>query len=139
MRKYLFLGSAIFIAIAITRVAEAADPATFAGEYADKKFLSGQGVFQMSIEQKGTTATVWFSTSYNDGRGCSPEAEGPGKVSGKGTLDFTFKDGEGDSGTGTISKSGDGIVVSIKPSHVADARCIVYYKQSIHLKRAAKK
>jgi hypothetical protein len=39
----------------------------FAGEYADKKFLNGQAVFQMSLEQSRNTISVFFSAVYNDG------------------------------------------------------------------------
>lgn len=139
MRKHLILAGGVFLAIAGFRSLSAADASSFAGEYADKKFLSGKGVFQMSIEQKGNTASVWFSAGYNDGHGCAPEAEGKGTVTGKGSLQFTFKDGEGNSGSGTITRAGDGIIVSLKSTHTGDPRCVVFYKENMHLKHAAKK
>ena len=139
MKKYLTFAGSVLLVIACARLISAADPQEFAGEYADKKFLSGQAVFQMSIEQRGNTASIWFSAGYNDGHGSAPEAEGKGTVTGKGTFEFTFKDGEGNSGSGTIARSGTDLVVSIKPTHVADPRCLVFYKQNIHLKRAPKK
>lgn len=139
MRKYVTYASSVFLMVACFRILWAADTASFAGEYADKKFLNGQAVFQMSLEQHGNTVAVWFTAVYNDGRGCAPEAEGKGNVTGKGTLEFTFKDGEGNSGNGMITRSGTDLVVSIKPTHVADPRCVVFYKQSIRLKHAAKK
>jgi hypothetical protein len=126
MRKHSVLASALLMTTFV-RLASAADPASFAGEYADKKFMNGQAVFQMSIEQSGNTASVWFSAGYSDGHGCAPEADGSGKVTGKGALEFTFKDGEGNSGTGTATRSGDEIIVSIKPNHVADPRCVAFY------------
>ena len=67
------------------------------------------------------------------------EAEGKGNVTGKGALEFTFKDGDGNSGGGTITRSGADLTVSIKPTHVADPRCLVFYRQNIHLKRVSKK
>lgn len=139
MRKNLIFAGSLLLTIGCFRLVVAADTAGFAGEYADKKFLGGKGVFQMSIEQSGNTTSVWFSAGYNDGRGCAPEAEGKGTVTGKGTLQFAFKDGEGNSGNGIITHSGNGIIVSLKPTHVVDPRCVVFYKENIHLNHAAKK
>jgi hypothetical protein len=139
MRKKLIFAGSSLLAIACFRFASAADAPGFAGEYADKKFLNGQAVFQMSLEQNGNTVAVWFTAVYNDGRGCAPEAEGKGNVTSKGTLEFTFKDGEGNSGNGTITRSGTDMTLSIKPTHVADPRCVVFYKQNIRLKHVAKK
>ena len=139
MRKHLIVAASIFLAIACSRVLSAADAPSFAGEYADKQYLSGRAVFQMSIEQRGGTASVWFSAGYKDGHGSAPEADGTGKVTGKGILEFVFKDGEGNSGNGTITRSGTDIIVSIKPTHVGDTRSVVFYQQNIHLKPSAKK
>jgi hypothetical protein len=139
MRKHLIVAASIFLAIACSRILSAADASSFAGEYADKKYLGGRAAFQMSIEQRGGTTSVWFSVGYNDGHGSAPEADGTGKVTGKGILEFTFKDSEGNSGNGTITRSGTDIIVSIKPTHVADPRSLVFYQQNIHLKPSAKK
>ena len=139
MRKYLTCAGVVFLMVVRFEFLWAADTASFAGEYADKKFLNGQAVFQMSLEQHGNTVAVWFTAVYNDGRGCAPEAEGKGNITSKGTLEFTFKDGEGNSGNGTITRSGTDVVLSIKPTHVADRRCVVFYKQNIRLKHVAKK
>jgi hypothetical protein len=109
--------------------------ANWAGEYADKKFLNGQAVFQMSLEQGENTVSVWFSAGYNDGHGCAPEATGTGKVDAKGSLKFTFRDSANNSGTGTITRGGEGIIVSLKTARVADPRCLVFYGQSVRLKR----
>jgi len=138
MKKSLIFAAALLLTFICGRIASAADPAGFAGEYADKKFLNGQAVFQMSIEQRGNTASIWFSAGYNDGHGSAPEADGAGKITAKG-LEFTFKDGEGNSGNGVVTRSGEDIIVSLKPTHVSDARSMVFYKQNIHLKRAHKK
>lgn len=68
------------IALAIPAIpAIAADAPNFAGEYADKKFLKGQGVFQLSLEQKGNVVSVFFSAAHNDGSGAAPEAEWDGQ------------------------------------------------------------
>jgi hypothetical protein len=108
----------------------------FAGEYADRKFLNGRAVFQMSLEQSGNTVAVWFSAGYNDGHGCSPEASGTGKVNSKGAVEFTFHDSSNNAGSGTITRIGDELAVSLKLTRVADRRCLELYGQNIRLKRA---
>ena len=110
----------------------------FAGEYADKKFLNGQSVFQLSLEQSGNTVSVFFSAGYNDGHGAAPEADGKGKVTAKGTVEFTWEDGFKNAGTGVIAHSGDGLNLSIKTTRVADSRCLAFYQQNIHLPRVKK-
>jgi hypothetical protein len=110
----------------------------FAGEYADKNFLNGQAVFQMSLEQSGNTVSVWFSPGYKDGHGAAPEADGTGKVNGKGIVEFKFEDSFNNAGTGTIVRAGGDIVVSLKPIRVVDSRCLVFYGDNIRLKRVKK-
>ena len=127
-----------FLVVTTCLVVRAADTASWAGEYRDEKFLNGRAVFQLSIEQSGSVMQVTFDGAYNDGHGAAPEGQGPAKVSGN-TLQFTFNDNFGNSGTGTITRAGDDIILSMKTTHVADPRCLVYYKQNIHLKRAPKK
>src|SRR5947209_14648379 len=129
-------GLLLFVPLALFLVA--AGPPNFAGEYADKKFLNGQGVFQLSLEQTGNNVSVWFSAGYNDGHGAAPEAEGTGKVSSKGTVEFKFEDSSKNAGTGTITRAGDNVVVSIKTTRVADSRCLVFYGQNMRLKRVGK-
>ena len=116
----------------------AAQPTNFAGEYADKNFLNGQATFQMSLEQSASTVTVWFSAGYNDGHGLLPEADGSGKITAKGTVEFTFKDSAKNAGAGTITRAGDDIIVSLKTTRVADARCLELYRQNMRLKPAGK-
>ncbi len=130
-------GVALFVSIVLGATASHAfsEEPNWAGEYADKSFLNGQAVFQMSLEQTGKTVSVWFSAGYNDGHGCGPDATGTGKVTTKGILEFTFQDSANNSGTGTIMRAGDGITVSMKTTRVADSRCVVFYRQNIRLKR----
>jgi len=128
----------LFTAIAFALSVTAAEASNFAGEYADKTFLNGQAVFQMSLEQSGNTVSVWFSAGYNDGHGAGPEAEGNGKITPKGTVEFNFKDSAGNVGTGTVLRTGNDIVVSLKTTRVADPRCLVFYKQSMRLQRVKK-
>jgi hypothetical protein len=117
----------------------AAQPTNFAGEYADKNFLGGQATFQMSLEQNGNTVTVWFSAGYNDGHGLQPIADGTGKITPKGAVEFTFTDSSRNAGTGTITRAGEDILVSLKTTRVADSRCLELYRQNMRLKKVGKK
>jgi hypothetical protein len=141
MKTQIFLSTAWLAAALLLLVVStlAAEAPGFAGEYVDKKFLNGQAVFQMSLEQSGSTVSVWFSAVYNDGHGAAPEATGTGKVTGKGTVEFKFEDRFKNLGTGTITRSGEDIIVSIKTTRVADTRCLQFYGQNIRLKRIGKK
>jgi hypothetical protein len=127
-----------FLALVTCLAVRAADAPNWAGEYVDKKFLNGRAVFQLSIEQSGSSMQVTFDAAYADGHGAAPEAQGPAKVSGN-TLQFKFEDNFKNSGTGTITRTGDDIIVSIKTAHVADARCLAFYGQNMRLKRVSKK
>ena len=125
-----------FLAVAAFAV-HGADSPGWAGEYADKRFLGGQAVFQLSIEQSGSTIKVSFDAVYNDGHGAAPEAEGPATVSGN-TLTFKFEDSFKNSGTGTITRAGNDIIVSINPTKVNEPRCLPFYGKNMHLKRVGK-
>jgi hypothetical protein len=122
-----------------TAIAIAAETPSFAGEYADKKFLKNQGVFQMSLEQAGNDVSVFFSAVYHDGHGAAPEADGKGKVTSKGTVEFKWKDSFQNAGSGTIARAGADVIVSIKPTKVADSRCLEFYGGNIRLQPAGKK
>ncbi len=132
---------ALFVSIVLLMAIgpAAAEAPNFAGEYADKKFLNGQAVFQMSLERSGNTVSVWFSAGKNDGSGAAPEGQGKGKVSGKGVLEFKFEDSFNNAGTGTITRSGDDVTVSLKTTRVAEPRCLEFYQQNMHLKHVGKK
>jgi len=110
----------------------------WAGQYADKKFLGGRAVFQLTIEQSGSATQVSFDAAWADGHGAAPEAEGPARVSGN-TLTFKFEDTFKNSGTGTITRAGEDIIVSINSTHVADPRCLAFYGKNMRLKRVGKK
>jgi hypothetical protein len=116
----------------------AAEPASWVGEYTDKKFLNGRAVFQLSVEQSGGGMQVAFDAAHNDGHGAAPEGQGPAKVSGN-TLQFKFEDSFGNTGTGTITRAADGVVVSMKTLHVAEPRCLAFYGENMRLKRVGKK
>ena len=121
-------------------IARAADASTWTGEYTDKKFMNGQAVFQLSLTQEGSqTVKIGFDAVYNDGRDCAPEAEGTGKIVGKRMLKFTFHDNEHNSGTGTITRAGDDVIVSLKTTRIVNPKCVVFYRDNIRLKPARKK
>ena len=133
--------SSFFRRFAVTALVLLAGSATleaagsgWAGQYADKKFLGGRAVFQLSIEQSGSAIQVAFDAAYNDGHGAAPEAQGPAKVSGN-TLTFKFEDSFKNSGTGTITRAGNDIIVSLNPSHVEEPRCLAFYGKNMRLKR----
>ena len=126
------------IALAVIGTVTAAGPAKFDGEFVDKKFLEGQGVFEFSIHQSGSALEIAFDAAYSDGRGATPDATGAGKVNGN-TAQFTWKDSVGNTGTGSISLAGDDIIVSMKTVHVADPRCLAFYRENMKLKRMGKK
>jgi hypothetical protein len=122
------------ISISVT-TAIPAGAQNFAGEYADRNFLNGQAIFQMSLEQSGNTVSLWFSTGYNDRHDCGPDAEGKRKITPKGAIEFTFRDSANNSGSGAITCVGSDIIVSMKTTRVADPRCLVFYRQNMRLKR----
>ena len=111
----------------------------WAGEYVDKNFLNGKAVFQMSIEQSGNAIQVSFDVAYSDGHGAAPEGQGPARVRGKDTLDFRWDDSFQNSGTGTITRAGDDVIVSMKTTRVAESRCLAFYGENMRLKRIGKK
>jgi len=133
-----WLCKSVVILLVTTGTALSAGPAKFDGEFVDKKFLNGQGVFEFSVHQNGNALEIGFDAAYSDGHGATPDATGTGKVNGN-TAQFTWKDSQGNTGTGTINLAGDDIVVSMKPAHVSDSRCLVFYRENMKLKRTGKK
>ena len=92
----------------------------------------------MNLEQSGNAVSVSFSAGYNDGHGCAPEATGTGKVTAKGTVEFTFRDSSKNFGRGQITRADDGIVVSLKTTRISDTQCVELYRQRMRLKRVGK-
>lgn len=136
-----FLRSSISIFITLfvfAFVAHAADSPGWAGEYRDDKFLGGRAVIQLTIDQSGGATHVTFDAAWDDAHGAAPEADGPATVSGN-TLTFKFKDSFDNSGSGTITRAGNDILVSINPTHVVEPRCLAFYGKNMRLKRVAKK
>jgi hypothetical protein len=58
MKKYRF--PFVIIALATITTVMAAGPAKFDGEFVDKKFLNGQGVFEFSVHQSGSALEIAF-------------------------------------------------------------------------------
>jgi hypothetical protein len=137
--KLRVLFTSMLTLVLIVHLSFAGAAENWAGEYTDKNFLNGKAVFQFSIEQQGKAMQVSFDAVYKDAHGAAPDGQGPATVNRKGALEFTFEDSFTNSGTGTITRAGDDIVVSFKTNHVADARCLAFYGQNMHLKRVAKK
>lgn len=129
--------TALLVSIAVGATAStmfSAEP-TWAGEYADKKFLNGQAVFQMSIQQSGNAIQVAFDAAYVDAHGAAPEGDGGAKITGANALEFKWEDSFKNSGSGTIKRTADGVIVSMKPTRVVDSRCLAFYGQNMLLKR----
>jgi hypothetical protein len=136
--KLRALFAATLTLVLAAHVSLAAASETWAGQYTDKKFLGGRAVFQLTIEQSGSAMQVSFDAAWVDAHGAAPEAEGPAKISGN-TVTFTFKDTFENSGSGTITRAGDDILVTINPTHVVEPRCLAFYGKNMRLKRTAKK
>ncbi len=130
--------TALFFFVLAGFVSAAADSSGWAGEYRDDKFLGGRAVFQLTIDKSGGAFHVTFDAAWDDAHGAAPEADGPATVSGN-ALNFKFKDSFDNSGTGTITRAGNDILVSINPTHVVEARCLGFYGKNMRLKRVAKK
>ena len=133
----LRLLSSIALLAAFVVSAHAADSTGWAGEYRDDKYLNGRAVFQLTIEQSGSAMQVSFDAAWVDAHGAAPEAQGPAKVSGN-TLTFTFTDSFDNSGSGTITRKGNDIIVSLNPTHVVEPRCLGFYGKNFRLKRVVK-
>src|SRR6516165_2568687 len=108
------------------------------GEYANKKFLNGEAVLQFSIELSANAIKIAFDAAYNDAHGAAPDGEGQATITGKNTLEFKWEDSFKNSGTGTIMRTGGGIIVSMKTMRVVDSRCLAFYGQKMRLKRVEK-
>ena len=70
-----------------------------------RSFLSGQAVFQMSIEQSGGAMQVAFDAAYTDGHGAAPEGEGPAQGFRQHAA-IQIRRHFRNSGTGTITRRG---------------------------------
>jgi hypothetical protein len=138
MKRFPLIITCIAFVVMPCAFALAAGSENFTGEFADKKFMNGQAVFQLSLEQSGNNVSVFFNAVRNDGQGAAPEGDAKGHVTGKGTVEFKFEDGFNNSGNGTITRAGDDVILSMKVTHVADSRCLPFYPDKLRLKRVKK-
>ena len=121
-----------------TVAALAADAGSWAGEFKNPKLLSGKATLQLSIEQQGGKVQVSFDAVRNDGKGPAPEGQGSATASGD-TLQFKFEDNFRNAGTGTIKRSGDDVIVSMKTTRVGNKEAAMFYGENMQLKRAGKR
>ena len=130
-------GLLLFAAVGFA-LAGSARGQSFTGEYADKNYQNSSAAFHMSIEGSGNNTQGWFSVGKNNGAGSAPEGQGTGKINSKGALEFKFEDSCRNSGTGTITRSGADIIVSMTTTRKADTSCAAFYGQNFKLKRVKK-
>jgi hypothetical protein len=138
MKRSLLLLAIVIGLTIFSDTTRATDSSNFAGEYADKKFMSGQAVLQLSLEQSGNKVAIFFAGVRHDGQGAAPEFNTGGTVSSKGIVEFKFVDDLKNSGTGTIRKAGEDVLLSIKATRVGDSRCLQFYKENMRLKHVKK-
>src|SRR5438067_13331773 len=93
------------IAVAMIGTILAAGPAKFDGEFVDKKFVNGQGVFEFCVHQSGDALDIAFDAAYSDGHGAIPDCTGAGRCSGN-TAQVTWKDSQCNTGVGTVGLAG---------------------------------
>jgi hypothetical protein len=129
---------AVFICIILSATASKIMPAepNWAGDYANKNFLNGQAVFEMSIQQSGDAIQISFDAAYNDAHGAAPDGEGQAKITGEKMLQFKWEDSFKNAGTGTITRAGKDVIVSMKTMRAVDSRCLAFYGHKMRLKRA---
>ena len=126
----IFLTSVLLSAMASTPSPEP----NWTGEYANKKFLNGQAVFEMSIQQSGDAIQISFDAAYNDAHGAAPDGEGQAKITDKNVLQFKWEDSFKNAGAGTITRAGKDVIVSMKTMRVVDSRCLAFYGHKMRLK-----
>lgn len=128
---------ALFVCVILSTTASkiiATEP-NWAGEYANKNFLDGQALFEMSIQQSGDAIQISFDAAYNDGHGAAPDGEGQAKIADKNLLQFKWEDSFKNAGTGAITRSGKDVIVSMKTMRAVDSRCLAFYGHKMRLKR----
>lgn len=83
--------------------------------------------FHLSIQQRGSQVELSFMGTLRGGKGRSIEGSGTGSVSATGLLTFSFQDPFGNSGSGTLKKSGRQFVLSIEPSEIKEPGLMPFY------------
>ncbi len=124
---------ALAVLLVIASSGFSAEP-SWVGKYTNENFLNGEAGFQLTIEQSGDVLQVLFDAAYKDAHGAAPDGGGEAKITGKDTLELKWEDSFNNSGTGTIKRAGDRIIVSMK-TRVVDERCLAFYGDNMRLKR----
>lgn len=123
----------------------AADTTGWSGVYFTKQHLKGQAYFQLGIHQTGNSMQIVFNAAYTDGHGPAPEGHGSAKpmkewqagvAVGKDTLEFRFQDSCKNSGSGTIKRAGNDIIVDFIFANGVDKGCLDFYGRNMRLRRA---
>lgn len=122
-------------AFLIASNAFSAEPSAWVGKYRNENFLNGQAEFQLVIEQSGGAMQVSFDAAYKDAHGAAPDGGGDARITAGNALEFTWQDSFSNSGTGTIKRAANGIVVSMQTTRVVDERCLAFYGDNIRLRR----
>jgi hypothetical protein len=73
MKTRAHLAATIIAGVIASALFSAEPAATVAGEYADKSFLQGKGVFQLSLEQNGKDVSIFFSAHTTTGMALRPK------------------------------------------------------------------
>ena len=133
MRRSGIIAAATFLMVSNGLSAE---PKSWTGKYRNENLLNGEAGFQLVIEQTGNAIQVSFDAAYKDGRGAAPDGGGDARIKGANALEFKWEDSFSNSGTGTIKRAGDAIIVSMQTTRVVDERCLAFYGDNMRLKRA---
>ena len=127
----------VVVTLALGPTGIAAESSSWAGEFKNEKLLKGTATLQLSIEQQGRKVQVSFDAVRNDGKGAAPEGQGLATASGD-TLQFKFEDNFRNAGTGTIRRSGEDVILSMKTTRVGNKDAAMFYMDNMQLKRAGK-
>ncbi len=94
--------------------------------------------FSLDVQQTVSKADFSFSAAMADGSGAAPNGDGTGKVDAKGVLIFTFKDSFDNEGSGTLTKTKSGYLLTLDAVKVQEPRPLRFYGE-VHLRKTADK
>ena len=112
-----------------------AEPKSWAGKYRNENLLNGKAGFQLLIEQTENAIQVSFDAAYKDGHGAAPDGGGDANIKGANELEFKWEDSFSNSGTGTIKRAADAVIVSMRTTRVVEERCLAFYGDNMRLQR----
>jgi hypothetical protein len=129
---------AAFIAATANALSKtAADASDFSGEYAVNN-QAAHTFFHLGIEQNGATLQFAFDAGRDNGQGAAPEGTGTGRIAGA-KANIKFQDSFGNSGIGTLTRSADGMALSLNATRIADRRAAEFYAKPLQLKQTSKR